>query len=233
MRVPRSTHPVPKVDPGKQRVKAAKTADPRARHTPPFKQRTHLISRFTLMAVIGLSLLVVAGPAQADSIVFVRGGDIWLTTPDGSREHRVTTGQKFTAVTQADDGTIFGAYERGVLVKYDRNGKELQRPVGGIDKLNLDVTPDGRQISFWYLLSSGGFIDALNSDGSQGNWDEDNGEHANWIDNNIFISTNGAGYIMVTRQGNGGTHYRGRVIQGSPVAIAEASSVRERTPSLR
>jgi PASTA domain len=163
--------------------------------------------RWIVLAVAaGASALALAGPAQASSIAFVRDGDIWLTTPDGSREHRVTAGETFLDVTQADDGTIYGR-QSGLLYKLDQHGRQLQPPVQTLDLFDLDVTPDGSKIAFWYALSGGGYFDVINSDGSDGNWDDDNGWHPNWVTNDLAITSNGAGWIETIVEGNGGSHY--------------------------
>ena len=43
-----------------------------------------------LASVAALLTLVVAAPASADSIAYVKGGDVWLATPDGARQQQVT-----------------------------------------------------------------------------------------------------------------------------------------------
>jgi hypothetical protein len=156
--------------------------------------------------VAALALLALAGTAQASSIVFVRGGDVWLATPDGTREQQLTRGADFLDVTQADDGTIF-ARRPGQVYKLDQYGRQLGRPLQTIDMFDLDVTPDGSKLTFWYLLYDGGYINAIGTNGDRGSWDDENGEHPSWIDNDLYISTNGAGYIQVTHEGNGGTNY--------------------------
>ena len=35
--------------------------------------------------------LILAAPAAADSISYLRDGNIWLTTPDGARQTQVTS----------------------------------------------------------------------------------------------------------------------------------------------
>ena len=45
-------------------------------------------------------------PAAADSILFVRDGNVWISTPDGSTERPLTAGGGFSSPSMADDGTI-------------------------------------------------------------------------------------------------------------------------------
>src|ERR671937_497835 len=55
-------------------------------------------------------LLVTAGPAAADSLVFVRDNNIWLANADGSGQFQVTLdgtpSNPYSSPSQADDGTI-------------------------------------------------------------------------------------------------------------------------------
>ena len=62
----------------------------------------------TAIAVLAL----LAPAAGADSISYVKDGDVWLTTPDGSRQHRVTTTGGYGFASQADDGTIIALKAR-------------------------------------------------------------------------------------------------------------------------
>ena len=59
---------------------------------------------------LGLALLAVflvaAPPAAADSILLVRDGNVWISTPDGSTERPLTAGGDFSSPSMADDGTI-------------------------------------------------------------------------------------------------------------------------------
>jgi hypothetical protein len=62
--------------------------------------------------------------AAADSIAYVKSGDLWLSTTVGARQVRVTTTGGYTDVTQADDGTLVGLH--GVrLRRLDRGGRVL------------------------------------------------------------------------------------------------------------
>ena len=61
--------------------------------------------RKLLSGVAALIALAVAAPAaSADSIAYVKNGDIWLSTSDGSRQYRVTTTGGYSDVSQAEKG---------------------------------------------------------------------------------------------------------------------------------
>jgi hypothetical protein len=57
-------------------------------------------------AALGTLAVAAAPAAQADSISYIKDGDVHLTTPDGSRDHQVTTGGGYSYASQADDGRI-------------------------------------------------------------------------------------------------------------------------------
>jgi hypothetical protein len=58
-----------------------------------------------LLAVLA-GLAAAPATAAADSILYMRDGDIYLTTPDGSQTARVTTSGGYASASQADDGRI-------------------------------------------------------------------------------------------------------------------------------
>src|SRR5690349_4985245 len=83
---------------------------------------TRLLARTLALAACAVG--VAAPAAQADSIAYIRDGNVWLATPDGARQVPVTTTGGYTDVTQADDGTLVGL--NGVrLHRMDRTGKIL------------------------------------------------------------------------------------------------------------
>src|SRR3954451_14853857 len=59
-------------------------------------------------AVVATALLLLAGAAsaRADSIAYIKDGNVWLSTPDGSRQYQVTSSGGYSDVSQADDGTM-------------------------------------------------------------------------------------------------------------------------------
>jgi hypothetical protein len=81
-------------------------------------------------ALLGAALaatlsLVVAAPAAADSIAYVKDGNVWLATPDGARQLQVTTSGGYSYVSQADDGTMIALAPGERLHKLSRNGNVL------------------------------------------------------------------------------------------------------------
>jgi hypothetical protein len=75
--------------------------------------------------------LVAASPAAADSILFVRDGNVWLSTPDGSTERPLTTGGGFSSPSMADDGLIVALHARS-LIRLRPDGAAIGTPLDAI-----------------------------------------------------------------------------------------------------
>src|SRR5690349_18624383 len=76
-------------------------------------------------ALAGLSLFISAPAAMADSIAYIQGGNVFLSTPDGARKVQVTTSGIYSYVSQADDGTMIALAPGERLHKLSRDGKVL------------------------------------------------------------------------------------------------------------
>ena len=116
-----------------------------------------------LLAVCGalLALAIAAPAAMADSIAYIKGGDVWLSTGDGSRQYRVTTTGRYADVSQADDGTMIAL--TGVrLHRLDRQGNVLadfDTPVSDTrpapaktfyGPFDPAISPDGTKVAYTY-----------------------------------------------------------------------------------
>src|SRR6188472_3432427 len=116
--------------------------------------------QITAALAVALSL-VAAAPASADSISYLRDGNIWLTTPDGARQVQVTTTGIYSYASQADDGT-FIALTGERLHKLSRDGRVLadfDTPVSDGPKkgpnenyfmgpFEPEISPDGTRVSY-------------------------------------------------------------------------------------
>jgi hypothetical protein len=127
-----------------------------ALHVAPMK-RTPWIAA----AAAALVALVCAPAAIADSIAYVKDGNVWLSTPDGSRSYQVTTTGGYADVSQADDGTMIAL--SGVrLHKLARDGKVLadfDTPVSDTrpapaktfyGPYDPAISPDGTKVAYTY-----------------------------------------------------------------------------------
>lgn len=128
----------------------------------------HLTASLLSVLAVGAAA---APPALADSISYIKDGDVWLTTPDGSRHFQVTTSGAYSYASQADDGTFIAlAGER--LHRLDRLGNvtaDFATPVtDGPPPPNPphysdtttsyfhgpfepEISPDGKKVSYTYF----------------------------------------------------------------------------------
>ena len=133
-------------------------------------------SKTLLAAALGALALTGAGApaASADSISYVKNGNVWLTTPDGSRHFQVTTTGGYASASQSDDGTI-AAIKGQNIHRLDRFGTVLSNfstPVSDgtndsaapytshfIGPFDADISDDGTKVSYsfyWqYWMVSG------------------------------------------------------------------------------
>ena len=85
---------------------------------------TKLALRSTLLA--GLALACAAPVASADSIVFLDGGNVAVSQPDGSGKVQLTDGGDWHSPTQSDDGTIAAVNGVGEIVLMAKDGRVLR-----------------------------------------------------------------------------------------------------------
>jgi hypothetical protein len=105
------------------------------------------------------ALALTAAPAGASSLVYVKDGDVWLSSPDAAKQYRVTYDSGYASPSQADDGTIV-AWRAKQFVRMDRSGHRLNAPVDGIGTdpaggqffgpYEPKVSPDGKRIAYWF-----------------------------------------------------------------------------------
>ena len=113
-------------------------------------------------ALAGLCLAIVPAAASADSLVYVKSGNVWLSKPDGSGAYQVTTdgstGSPYRSPSQADDGTI-AAGHGDEIVRMTQNGTVLNRidPPGLMNSVShlmdgppvdVAISPDGARIAY-------------------------------------------------------------------------------------
>ena len=118
-----------------------------------------LSSLVKIGAVAVVLALAAAAPAAADSIAYVKDGDVWLATPDGSRQQRITRTGVYSYVSQADTGEMIALAPGERLHKLSRTGKVLADfptvvsdgapQAGPVNRFhgpfNPEISPDGTQ----------------------------------------------------------------------------------------
>jgi WD40-like Beta Propeller Repeat len=79
----------------------------------------------TAAALAAALSMVAAAPAAADSIAYIKDGNVWLATPDGSRQVQVTHTGGYSYVSQADSGVMIALAPGERLHKLSRAGEVL------------------------------------------------------------------------------------------------------------
>ena len=125
------------------------------------------LPRLAAGAVALCALAIAAPAANADSIAYVKDGNVFLTTPDGSRQFQVTFDGGYSDVSQADDGTMIALH--GInLRKLDRQGNvqaDFATPVSDArpapaktfyGPFDPAISPDGTKVaySYYYMTQS-------------------------------------------------------------------------------
>jgi hypothetical protein len=118
------------------------------------------------------ALLAAPGAASADSIAYVKDGDVWLSTPDGGRQYQVTFDGGYSTVSQSDYGRIV-ALRGDRIVTVDSQGRTIH--VDGTTRYDIltphsytmpgtqfrgpfdpVISPDGMKIAYsWYYTQYG------------------------------------------------------------------------------
>jgi PASTA domain len=116
----------------------------------------------TIAALAAALSLVAAAPAAADSIAYVKDGNVWLSTPDGARQLQVTATGGYSYVSQADDGTMIALAPGERLHKLSRTGQVLADfatyvsdgapQAGPVNRFHgpfePTISPDGTKVAF-------------------------------------------------------------------------------------
>ena len=116
------------------------------------------------VALAGLCLAIVPAAASADSIVYLKSGNVWLSEPDGSGAYQVTTDgstdSPYRSPSQADDGTITAGHG-DEIVRMTQNGTVRNRidppvlmnsvghPMDG-PPVDVAISPDGARIAYTF-----------------------------------------------------------------------------------
>jgi hypothetical protein len=215
------------------RSPAAGEPDPRTPVLDPIspKEATKMLSNNSFTKIAGALIaaiccaaaLVAAAPASADSLVFVKEGNVWLSNPDGSGQYQVTTdgsaANPYISPSQADDGTIVAGRAQPMgapLVRLKQNGELInQIPVGPIPvagPFDAQVSPDGAMVAFEHVFSRviNGYLETSSdvrftrTDGSTPNGIGEVARGAgapSWIDStHAFVGVNQTAYTVVPGQ---------------------------------
>jgi hypothetical protein len=109
------------------------------------------VRRYPALAAILACLAIFTPSAAADSIVYEKGGNVWLANPDGTGQRPVTRSGGYSKPTQANDGTIV-AVKNQLLHRLTRSGKllNLAGDDGGSGPFTPALSPDGSLVAYNY-----------------------------------------------------------------------------------
>ena len=116
------------------------------------------------LVIAVLLTLAAAAAAAADSIAYVKDGDVFLATPDGGRQAGVTHSGDYTYVSQADDGTMIALapgerlHRSRAPARCSPTSRPCQRrraQAGPVTKFHgpftPEISPDGTMVAFeWF-----------------------------------------------------------------------------------
>ena len=105
-----------------------------------------------------------AHAAESGSVLYVKSGKLWVTSPDGRVNRRVPHGGSFVNPSQSDRGLIVA--QRGInLYRLNRRGKLLNKPITTAFRTSRilpafngpfwpEVSPDGTKIAYTYSFTA-------------------------------------------------------------------------------
>ena len=124
-----------------------------------------MLKLLALPVLVAAALAVSPATSSADSIVYIKRGDVWLARGDGGAARAITRdgspARPYRSPSQSTSGKIVALRGKQTLHVMDRRGRRLQRPrsvTGGpippYDPRAIDVriSPNGRLIAFTVWL---------------------------------------------------------------------------------
>lgn len=125
--------------------------------------RTGLRAVLLVLAVVALAA-VAASAAAADTIVYIKQGNIWLANGDGSGQYQVTfdgsPSSPYESPSESDSGTILAIRQppgqRNQLFRMTQSGALLNAPAntpapGPAGAIDSKISPDGSLAAYWFV----------------------------------------------------------------------------------
>jgi len=200
------------------------SSSPRPKSSPAGPRRRRARSRRLAALVAGCCIFVLgaSGTAAADSLVFIKESNVWLSKPDGTGQYQVTLDgtaeNPYASPSQADDGTIVAMRAKpngGPLYRMKQNGEVINEiPVGALiaGPFAPQVSPDGATVAYEQVFSRNvnGYYETSSdvrftrTDGSTPNGIGEVGRGAgapSWIDSgHAFVGINAIATTVVPGQ---------------------------------
>jgi hypothetical protein len=166
--------------------------------TPKRRRRGRLLA--LAAACLAVAAMVMPAAASADSILYVKGGDIWLSSADGGSQFQVTSGGGYSYASQSEAGGVIVAAREfsNRLYVLDRAGnvvRELPTIIGSSlwhGPFEPQVSPDGTHVAYQYFYTGGGEtrtgVAYANTDGTYGDYDLHTGwGYPAWYDDSLLM----------------------------------------------
>ena len=130
------------------------------------RSQTLLVALFAVVAVaVAAGTATTPSGAAAElaaqgSILYLKGGKLWVASPDGRVKRRIRHKGRFESASQSDGGTIVAL--RGVdLHRLDRTGRSLNKPFTTAFRTSRvlpayngpfspEISPDGKKVAYTY-----------------------------------------------------------------------------------
>jgi hypothetical protein len=80
------------------------------------------------LSVAATFAILAADTARASSIVYVKSGNLWPSSPDGRHQKRLTRDGGYSIPSQDDCGRVY-AVQRGRFVRLARGGRHIGKPL--------------------------------------------------------------------------------------------------------
>ena len=174
---------------------------PRQKPTQTIERRRRRAPFLSLAAIcLAIAAMAVPAAASADSILYTRGGDIWLSSPDGAKQFQVTSGGAYSYASQSESGQVIVASRElsNRLFVLDRGGnvvRELPTVIGSSlwhGPYEPQVSPDGTHVAYQYYYTGGGEtrtgVAYANTDGTYGTYDLHTGwAYPAWYDDTLLM----------------------------------------------
>lgn len=115
----------------------------------------------TAAAAACLGTATLAAPASADSIAYVKDGNVWLMTPDGSKKQAVTTAGGYSTASQSDDGKIIALHGKrfhllsrwgDVLADFSPVADGTAGSITLTGPFDPAISPDGSKVAYGFYV---------------------------------------------------------------------------------
>ncbi|MDO8187590.1 hypothetical protein Q5424_14635 [Conexibacter sp. JD483] len=168
-----------------------------------------LLRRLATAGVAALALAATApAVASADSILYLRGGDLWLVSSDAASSFQLTATGGWEYGSQSDDGSVIVASRERRLFVLNRNGdvvRELPTVIGSIwwqGPFEPQVSPDGSHVAYQYYTTTTGELQTgtayADTDGSGQTHELHTGwGYPAWIDNEWLMHSDPPNFLSM------------------------------------